>query len=143
MSNTPIVSRRVAPMLRAARKGVLAAAGLLVMASSSAQYVFDSLAEDDHDEGGIRYFGSAKDQKGKLVAGASIVVVDPQAAFIFVTNDEGRFRGRLPAGTDTSQVQLKCSKAGYQQVRVTKRPGPANAEPTVQVDCLLRAESAS
>lgn len=115
---------------------------MLAVASSSAQYAYDPSNADEQGPG-IRYFGAVKDSRGAHVAGATVVISDHSSRFLFVTDEAGRFRGMLPPETVLAQVELKCFKMGYQLVRVTKRPGPANAKPTVQVDCLLRVAETS
>jgi hypothetical protein len=142
MSNTPVDSRYLRPALRAMRACGAGLVGLLLVMPSSAQYAFDP-SNADEQMPGVRYFGSVKDDRGNHLAGATIVIDDPQSTFIFVTDHDGRFRGVLPEDTAFAQVKLKCFKIGYRLVRVTKRPGPAKAKPTVQVDCLLRATEVS
>lgn len=115
------------------------AAGLLLFLAVSvanAQYSFDL---DDLEEGEhIRYFGSVKDVNGKVVSGATIMLAASGfGSFVFVTDELGRFRGHLPLEAVADEVVATCSKTGFTFVRITKRPGPKGAVPTVQVDCVL------
>jgi hypothetical protein len=129
---------------RRAGRGVVCALGALVMASASAQYALD-WEEEAHDgrELGIRYFGSAKDEKGVLIPNVTFLLESKDASFVFVSDAEGRFRGTLPKDIPTSSVTPKCSKPGLEQVRVNKRPGPRAAQATVEVDCVLRRKEAA
>jgi hypothetical protein len=110
---------------------------LIVISSAAAQYSYNPAAADEQQPG-IRYFGSAKDDKGSLMAGVTVVLDTDQSSFVFITDEQGRFRGTLPLGTLPEKVAPKCSKAGFQFVRVSKRPAPAGPKPVVQVDCVLR-----
>ncbi len=121
----------------------LAASALLatlLLSSASAQYNYDP-GNADEQVPGIRYFGSAKDDQGSLLSGVSILIDSPQAAFVFITDDQGRFHGNLPLDLGPDKVAPKCFKAGFQLVRMNKRPGPQGPKPTVQVDCVLRPAS--
>ena len=125
-------------LLRAGVFGLLIAAVVSSGTPAFGQYAFDETA-DHEQEGGIRYFGSAKDASGKLLEDVTILLEDKSASYIFVTDSDGRFRGYLPSESVAGSVSAKCSKAGFSSVKVTKRPGPAGARPTVQVDCVLRS----
>jgi hypothetical protein len=114
--------------------------GLLAIAPVRAQYNYDPAAADEQLPG-IRYFGSAKDERGSLLPGVSILIDSPQAAFVFVTDDLGRFHGNLPLDLGADKVAPKCFKVGFELLRVNKRPGPQGPKPTVQVDCVLRPAS--
>jgi hypothetical protein len=129
---------------RRSRHSILLALGMSSLAlSASAQYALDWEEEArEHREHGVRYFGAAKDEKGALIPNVTFLLESPEGNFVFVSNAEGRFRGYLPKSIPTASVTAKCSKAGMEFVRVTKRPGPKSAEPTVQVDCVLRNAAA-
>jgi hypothetical protein len=102
-------------------------------------YTFDPNNADEATKPGIRYFGAAKDESGKLVSGATIVLEYGQASFIFVTDEQGRFKTKLPLEAVAAKVSAQCSKSGFKVERVTKRRGPAEgAIQAVQVDCMLR-----
>jgi len=103
-----------------------------------AQYAFDPSAADEQMHG-IKYFGAAKDEKGSLIPGVTILLSASQTSFVFVTDDAGRFRGILPVDALPGNFSPKCSKAGFQFVKATKRPGLDGPKPYVQVDCVLRS----
>ena len=109
------------------------------MAGGYTQYLFDP-ANADEQISGIRYFGSAKDEKGVLIAGVTIFIqYGSDNSFVFVTNEQGRFRGHLPATLlEAEKISSKCSKPGYQFVKVMTRPGMNAPKPYVQLDCVLR-----
>jgi hypothetical protein len=119
---------------------VLGALAIMGGSIAVAQYVFDPTAPDEVGPPGIRYFGSVKDEEGRLLAGATIALVADKRNFVFVTDMQGRFRGKLPLDLTSTKIAVKCWKAGFLFVRVAKRPGPAAVSPTVQVDCMLRRE---
>lgn len=110
---------------------------LLIVAPAFAQYSYDPSNADEKGPG-IRYFGSAKDENGSLLAGVTVLIDSDESAYVFVTDDQGRFRGKVPLNMVAGKVTAECSKAGFEMVRVSKRPGPAAPKPTVQVDCVLR-----
>jgi hypothetical protein len=113
-----------------------------VMSCAHAQYSFDP-SNPDEQTPGIRYFGSAKDEKGVLIPGVTVlIVIGGRSSFVFVTDDQGRFRGTVPLTLPDSApdtVAAKCSKTGYQFVKAIKRPGMGAPKPYVQVDCVLHS----
>jgi hypothetical protein len=114
---------------------------LAMVPAALAQYSYDPTAADETGPG-IKYFGSAKDDKGALMQGVTVFIEGDSADYVFVTDDQGRFRGKLPPGTLPEKVMAKCFKFGFQTIAVNKRPGPQGPKPTVQVDCVLRPEAA-
>ena len=110
-----------------------------ILTPSYSQYTYDPSAADEQGQG-IRYFGSAKDEKGVLISGVTVAIeIGGTSTFVFVTDDQGRFRGRIPlvlAGP-ASNAATKCSKPGYRFVRSIQRPGVDAPKPYVQVDCVL------
>jgi hypothetical protein len=111
---------------------------LIAIVPAFAQYSYDPGNADEQAGAGIRYFGSAKDTNGMLVPGATIVVSNEQSRFVFLTDETGRFRGRLPPDLVRDKVTIKCWKQGFRFVQVAKRAGPRSVKPTVQVDCMLQ-----
>lgn len=110
---------------------------LSLTSPASSQYSYDPSAADEQVPA-VRYFGSAKDDKGVLLPGVSIQLNSLEAVYVFVTDEQGRFRANLPLKTLTQKVAAKCYGVGFQFVRVSKRPGPRGPRPTVQLDCILR-----
>jgi hypothetical protein len=102
-------------------------------------YLYDPSAVDEQT--GIKYFGAAKDSNGVLLKDVTFKLVTSQSTFVFVTDDQGRFRGNLPLGMTPEKVISTCFKAGFQMTRIDVRPGPKAPKPTVEVDCFLRSTS--
>lgn len=129
---------------RAGRGIAFGLVALVTVSSTSAQYALD-WEEEAHDgrELGVRYFGSAKDEKGVLLPNVTFLLESKDASFVFVSNAEGRFRGTLPKDIPLNSVTPKCSKPGLELVRVNKRPGPKAAQASVQVDCVMRQKAAA
>ena len=130
------VFQRIAASLRAT--ACLLALGTI--APAMAQYAHDPSNADEQGPG-IRYFGSAKDEKGSLLAGVTVLIEKAETTFVYVTDEQGRFRGTLPLNM-AANVTAACSKPGFQTVRVVKRPGPPAPKQTVQVDCVLGVAAA-
>jgi hypothetical protein len=116
---------------------MIGAIAVLVISSASAQYTFDPSAADEQGNG-VKYFGSAKDDRGSLIPGVTVLLTSGQNSFVFVTDDTGRFRGFLPAETAPKTVSPKCSKSGFEFVKAIQRLGLDAPKPYVQVDCVLR-----
>jgi hypothetical protein len=120
-------------------RGLLFAAGsamaaLALVSSASAQYIFDPRNADEQG-GGIKYFGSAKDEQGALLPGVTIQIA---GAFTLVTDEQGRYRGFVNEIYPGETTPIVCFKPGYLFVRVIKRPGPAGGvAQTFQADCVL------
>jgi hypothetical protein len=109
-------------------------AGLAFVSSASAQYVFDPNNADEKS-GGIKYFGSAKDDQGALLSGVTILI---GRELVLITDAQGRYRGSVDPMYSPDETMIGCSKPGYRFVRVIKRPGPAGAaRQTVEANCVL------
>lgn len=107
---------------------------------AQAQYTFDPAAPDEQGDF-IRYFGSVRDDAGAAVQNATLLITHKSASFVFVTDNLGRFRAHLPTDALASKVSIQCFKADYSTVRISKRPGPRGAKPSVQVDCVLKGQA--
>jgi hypothetical protein len=135
--------RRNGILARAGRAAALFAACALALAQRApAQYSFDPTAADELDKPGVHYFGAARDEAGRYVPAATIVLETITTSYTLVTNEQGRFRARLPLDATPDVVKASCSKPGYQVLRISKRPGPKSGKAPVQVDCLLRRQIA-
>ena len=107
----------------------------LLTAPALAQYVFDPSNADEQGPG-IKYFGSAKDDRGALLPGVTITIA---GAFTLVTDAQGRYRGLVDDIYQGDKTPIGCSKPGYSFVRMDRRAGPAGgARQTYQADCVLR-----
>lgn len=131
------------PMIKTVLSGIVrslllaagsAMAGLVFVSSASAQYSFDP-SNADEKSGGIKYFGSAKDDQGALLPGVTIKIGQE---LVLVTDQQGRYRGSVDPQYTPDVTTLGCSKPGYQFVSMIKRPGPAGAaQQTVEANCVL------
>jgi hypothetical protein len=108
-----------------------------MMSPVSAQYKYNPYAADEQP--GIRYFGSAKDDKGALLPDVSVQITMENVDYLFVTDEQGRYRVNVPLAMRPENITLNCFKAGFQLVRISKRLGPTGPKLTVQADCVLRA----
>lgn len=109
---------------------------------ASAQYSFNP-ANADEQQPGIRYFGSVKTLDGRRIEGATIRLERERVAFVVVSEQDGRYRTRLPLDMTADRIKIACAKDGFEFVRVNVRAAPASAERSaVQADCVLRARAA-
>jgi hypothetical protein len=123
--------------LRLALPAAVTLGALFATAPALAQYSFDPNNADEQAPG-VKYFGSAKDDRGALLPGVTVLVAH---AFAMVTDDQGRYRGNLPYGAVDDSSPIGCAKPGYTEIRMSKRPGPpGGVKETVQVDCVLRKD---
>jgi hypothetical protein len=118
--------------------GALAMAPMLFLAiPARAQYSFDPNSADEQGPG-VKWFGSAKDDKGALLPGVAMLI---DHEFTLVTDAQGRYRGNIDSIYPVETTAVGCSKPGYSFVRVVKRPGPAGGvKQTVQADCILHKD---
>jgi hypothetical protein len=127
---------RVRRSYKTAVYGLIAAAA--ISSAAAQQYLYSPTSPDEVP--GIRYFGSAKDDRGALLAGVSIHLVIKNLSYVLVTNEQGRYSVDLPVKMRAEDIAVKCFKAGYAVVRLNKRRGPTAAPiATVQTDCVLHA----
>ena len=99
-----------------------------------AQYKYDPNNPDEIGKG-ARYFGAVKDDRGRVVEGATVVV---QSAYIFMSDHEGRFAGYAPSDLPPKTVAIGCTKPGYSASRIVRRSGASGNRVWVQADCVLR-----
>jgi hypothetical protein len=109
----------------------------LSVSPALAQYNFDPNNADEKGPG-IKYFGSAKDDQGALLPGATIMIAH---YFTMVTDEQGRYRGNVDGSYTANDTPVGCSKPGYSFVRMSKRPGPpGGVKQTVEADCVLHKD---
>ena len=122
---------------------ICAALAAALPSSAGAQYSYDPNNPDEIGKG-ARYFGSVKDDRGRPVEGATIVV---QHAYVFISDYQGRYTGYVPSDLTAKTVTVGCAKPGHGLVKLTRRAGstkvPGAKQPSqwVQADCLLRRAS--
>lgn len=132
------VPNRIRRVLKNAYRMSISLLAIYILATPAhSQYVYNPANADEGP--GIRYFGSAKDDKGALLAGVSVLISNHQLSFLLVTDEQGRFRANLPLDMLPETVTSKCFKVGFQLAQMSKRLGPKGPKVTVQVDCVMRA----
>jgi len=109
------------------------------LAPAWAQYTYNPNNADEKTPG-VRYFGSAKDERGALLAGVVVIVRTSLGNYTLLTDETGHFHVKVPFNLIPSGelVFTTCYKAGYELVRLTKRPGIPGQNPAEQIDCVLR-----
>ena len=118
--------------LHAAAGSVLA--GLAFVSPASAQYSF-SPGNADELGGGMKVFGSAKDDNGALLPDVTVKIANLS---VQITDVQGRYRAAIDSVLTAQALTVGCTKPGYQFLRVMKRPGPVGAaKPMVEADCVL------
>ena len=122
-------------MRRSAITAVLVSLCTLASASDAgAQYSYNPNNSDERGSD-TRYFGSVKDESGHPLKGVAILV---KHAYVFISDEAGRYVGYAPANLSPKTVLIGCAKPGYTLVRMTKRVGSTKQKQWVQADCILR-----
>ena len=126
--------RRLQEARLAALATGIALASLVPLSPAWAQYSFNPNNADEQGPG-IKYFGSAKDDRGALLPGVTMIVAH---AYTMVTDEQGRYRGNIDEMYTIENTPVGCSKPGYEFIRVDKRAGPTvGTKKTIQADCVL------
>jgi hypothetical protein len=113
---------------------VLAAAAVLAAASAAhAQYEYDPSNVDEQNAAG-RYFGSIKDQRGKPLPDAGVVV---QGSIVLIADKTGRFSGHSSEAPVKGE-RIVCAKPGYVVGKIVTRYGATKGRPWVEINCVLR-----
>lgn len=124
---------------RAAPRGL--AVALLVLAlgavPASAQLYSDFDVPDSGAAPANIYFGAARDDRGRYVSGATVVVATAQMDFVAVTDRHGRFRLRLPLEVAPAEVEARCSHNDYRRSRILRRLPRGDALTPVELSCRL------
>lgn len=97
----------------------------------------------DHQHDKASYFGFVKDANGKIIAEARVKAdLKGRAAMVTRTNALGMYKiPELTKDIGPNDVTISCSKEGYRQIRIFRRP-PQNAKPPIQVECTMQRLSA-
>lgn len=106
----------------------------LAAGAAQAQYSFNP-ANPDEQGLATRYFGVVKDEAGKVVPDATIVI---NHAFTFAADETGRYSGYVTTDETGKAALVGCAKPGYAFVRTNQRPGVTGKSKWVQADCFLR-----
>ena len=116
-------------------------AGIALVAASTAVVAGPGERDEDPDEGLI-IFGFVKDARGAPVADAKVSaqVKGGGATFYVTTGKTGAYRFPFfNSSVNPADIVIACSKQGYKQTRVTRRPvvkKPDGATPA-ETECRL------
>lgn len=88
---------------------------------------------------GSPYFGFVRDDKGKGVNRASITFVEPSGSSMTVlTNILGHYTvDGFDKSISSHDVEISCSKEGYEQLRVDRRVMEDRTLQPVEANCVL------
>ena len=98
--------------------------------------------EDDSDEdSGPSYFGFVREVDGPGIADAKVTAaLKDRGALVTRTDIMGVYK--IPGfgkDVDPKDVTISCSKEGYKQASVERRPGSAPKDP-VEIECYLQKQ---
>ena len=116
------------------------AAAALLTVSAQALAGGEMGGADEHPDEGIVFFGFVKDGRGAPIANAKVTATMKSGnTFIVQTSATGLYR--LPTFSkdlNPAEVVIACSKEGYKQTRVTRRPvAKANPPKPVETECRM------
>jgi hypothetical protein len=111
---------------------------VLAATSAVAQYEYDPLNADEIGRHDIRVFGVVKDDRGRFVEGATVLIDQVTLIQVQTTSVSGRYTVSLPIEISPDQIRVSCSKPGYDFMRQTRIAGGADKKKWVEVNCLLR-----
>jgi hypothetical protein len=113
----------------------------LLLACASLAWAGGEMGDPDHVDTGTPYFGFVKDDKGKAVVDAKVTAtVKDGTRLIARTNLTGMYNfGPLNENVRPDDVVIACSKDGYKQTRVIRRPpSPNSTAKAVETECRLQ-----
>jgi hypothetical protein len=95
------------------------------------------------EEDGPTYFGFVKDLRNAPINDAKITLkITSGLTYVTRTDRAGIYRVRgLGKQVNPNEVVISCSKEGYQQVRVVRRPIPrGKAVKSIETECRLQRQ---
>ena len=95
-------------------------------------------AQNDTEGKGPAYFGFVRDHRGSPVPDAQ-VILRPKAgdAVTLKSNVLGLYRSHITKDVRPADVEVSCSKTGYKQAGVMRRPGQNN-DMHIETNCTLQ-----
>jgi hypothetical protein len=116
----------------------------LAAAASGARAGGDAFEPDEHSpDEGPSYFGFVKDERGAPVRDAKVSASYKNSlTLVMRTNATGAYKIRgFKKEISPNDVTIACSKDGYKQIRVFRRP-LVKGKPvkSVETDCRLKRE---
>ena len=131
-------------MTRLPRFCCLLACLALAAAASGARAGGDAFEPDDHSpDEGPAYFGFVKDVAGKPIRDAKVTAsYKTSLTLVTRTNATGAYKVRgFQKEISPSDITISCSKEGYKQVRVFRRPLiKGRPVKSVETECRLQRE---
>ena len=95
-------------------------------------------ASTEPDGAGPVFFGVARDTRGVGVAGVEVrLQVQQSPPVIMRTNILGMYRIHVSPDVVPGSIEVTCSKPGYRQASVVRRPGQENGRVT-ETNCTLQ-----
>jgi hypothetical protein len=98
--------------------------------------------DEQHHDDGLAIFGFVRDAAGKPVVDAKVVAqVKTGTRMVARTSVVGLYRfSNFDKQVKADDITISCSKDGYKQSRVLKKPAPANpSKRAVEIECRLQA----
>jgi hypothetical protein len=100
---------------------------------------------ESHQDDGPSYFGFVKDTSGKVVSDAK-VTAEIKGRGSVITRSDATGIYKLPGFGKQSapnNVIISCSKDGYRQTRILRRPAPAKKPVTaIETECTMQRAGA-
>ncbi len=96
--------------------------------------------DDEHPEDqGPSYFGFARDARGTPIGDVKVTAnVKNGISFITRTTAAGLYKfGGFSKQIDPKDVSISCSKDGYRQIRVVRRPQPKGEVKAIETECRM------
>jgi hypothetical protein len=98
--------------------------------------------EAEHHDDGLAIFGFVRDAAGKPIVDAKVVAeVKTGTRMVARTSIVGLYRfSNFDKQVKAEDITISCSKDGYKQARIVKKPAPANpSNKAVEIECRLQA----
>src|ERR1700761_7357561 len=118
-------------------------AALAVLATGAVRAGDDSYGADDNltDEKGTIYYGFVRDDHGRLIANASVVLrAKTGVSVTLTTNAVGLYRGQIGKDVESQDIAVSCEKTGYDAgIGTLRTTTPSNGR--VEAPCTLKRQS--
>jgi hypothetical protein len=101
---------------------------------------FDS-PDDSEADAGPPFSGYVKDRDGNPVDDAKITVTVKifNSTLILRTDSDGHFLVKgFDKSVDPADVDISCSKDGYEEYAKSRRPASSDPTAAIQIDCILQ-----
>ena len=95
-------------------------------------------ASREEDGKGPAYFGFVRDHRGSPVSDAQVTLRPKQGEpVVLKTNVLGLYRSHVTKEVAPADIEVSCSKAGYKQAGVMRRPGQ-DQDMHIETNCTLQ-----